>query len=288
MNYLLKSNKKNKIKKPLIIISVIVVVIVLLRFITPNFLPNSFHFIARPLWKVEDFVSFKFGHLVSYFQSKKILTDENNNLREQISRMNIQLLSNAVLVKENKDLKEAVGRIFSKNQVAAFVLTRPPQSPYDTFTLDVGADFQIKKGDNVVVGDSLWIGKITEVYSNTSIATLLSSSNHPLNLVIARTGLPITVYGQGGGNFEAQVPRGVVVLEGDILVPPGLNNLLVAVVSSVEINPEDSFQKIFGKIPQNINTIKTVDIDRGNYLEIDSKILKAEDKTSSSTNSLKR
>ena len=253
--------------------------VVLIRVIFPSFLTSLFRTIARPLWGSENFISIKLNHIGSYFSFKESLIDENTLLKMQINSQENKLASFGALQKENADLLNAIGRMSTNNGIISFVLSRPPQSPYDSMIIDVGNSAMISNGDRVVVDGSIWLGNISDVFGNTSGVTLLSSPKEKLDLVIARTKTPITLSGFGAGNFQGQLPRGIDIVEGDVIVPAGLSPFVVARVSAVELNPEDSFQKIYASVPLNINEIQSVSVLRGDTLKIDEKLVDTQKKS---------
>lgn len=268
MNYHLKSKKKHNIK-PFIVVISIVLFVVAFRLIAPRFFPTVFHSVARPAWVMKNFVFSNIGHIGGYFKFKETLLDENSHLKDQISALDLKVALVEVLEKENSDIKELLGRKVEKNDIPAFVLARPPQSLYDTLVIDVGEDAHIKKDSRVMIDDNFWLGNVISVYSKTSVVRLLSSPDSKINLIISRTGTPIELNGRGGGNFEGDLPRGVDIQKGDMLVPTGFSSVVVAQVSMIEIDPEDSFQKIYAVIPKNLSLIQDVMVKNGSILKVE-------------------
>ena len=101
-----------------------------------------------------------FSNFGTYFESKKILNNENVNLKNELNDLKTSLFSLDALRDENLKLKEELGRKFVKNSIIASVLARPTLSPYDTLIIDVGSDDGISVGDKVVVGNELSIGML--------------------------------------------------------------------------------------------------------------------------------
>jgi cell shape-determining protein MreC len=93
---------------------------------------------------------------------------------------------------------------------------------------------------------------VTEVYQRSSIVTLFSSPGVLTSVVIGPSHIQATAEGKGGGNFEAVLPRGVAVQEGDAILMPGINPLLFGTILKILAAPSDSFQTILFKNPVNM------------------------------------
>lgn len=271
----------------MLIVVACVFFVFLLQVIAPRLLPSIARTVAIPFWKTESFVVTKFDRFFGYFRTKGSLMSENNLFRLELEDAHNRLLALEILEKENIELKEMIGRKLERTELSTFVLARPPRTVYDTFVLDVGKNGNVKAGDKVLVSGTIWLGEIRETYGDSSLAKLLSSPGEKRELLVARTNTPVTIVGAGNGNFRAEIPRGVSVNIGDVLVPPGLKEMVVAKIYDIELNPEDSFQKIYARAPINIQTLISVDVDINNVLKIDDKILQATSKATTSKNTKK-
>ncbi len=261
MIYLLPSKKGNRGKfLPFIVVLVFVCFIFLINFFAPTFFGRVANTLGIPVWQSGGFVFTQVANTQAFFHSRKAMLDINRNLKQELMEANARLFSLSVLEQENVDLKREWSRSGDIDGILAVVLVKPPQSFYDTLILDVGEEDEIKNDASVTIGDSIILGKIDEVYGNTSRAKLFSSVDTETSAVINRNNIGVTLIGMGGGNFEIKAPQELDILEGDTIILPDINPSVVATVVAIESNPTNSFKRVFCKTPVNIAQLRWVSI----------------------------
>ncbi|TSC69570.1 MAG: Uncharacterized protein G01um101456_129 [Parcubacteria group bacterium Gr01-1014_56] len=222
---------------------------------------------GSPLAQVSDAWTSKLNTLFSSFQGNYQLALENKQLQDALASSSVLLLDRQVLYSENLELKNRLGRVPpNMTSILGNVINRPPGTPYDTLMIDIGKRDGVSEGDLVSAGGSVYIGVITEVYTNTSRVVLFSAPGeaHAATLLqeSATTSLAISVEGQGGGSLKAQVPQGVIVEIGDEVLFPSLVPEFVALVVAVEEKSQASFKTIYLQLPVNIYSLKHVEVRR--------------------------
>lgn len=272
MNHLL--DKKIKRKKFLSIFTGVVFVVVLFYFRTNVFNGLSFvsHKIFNPVLIVGNNIKGKIGNIGSYFSSKNSLYKENEDLRTKLSE-NQALMSNYnSIVAENTELKKMLGRGDEQAPtILATILEKPNQSLYDTIVVDVGLDKGIKEGSLVFVPSqdsqglligSVPIGKVADVYSNSSKVILFSTSGEKTQVIVSKENAFMEIIGRGGGNFEMILPRDFTLQKGDQVVLPGITPRVLGVVETIISDPRDSFIKALLVSPMNIQDLKFVEVEK--------------------------
>jgi len=193
-------------------------------------------------------------------------------------------------------IKEILGRKGEKtNMILASFLSKPNQSLYDTFIIDVGAKDGILVGQRVFALGNVPIGRVVEVNPNTAKVILYSNPGEKTEVVISsKQILPTSgsdgsttpsasntttseggpaspsqggdafmqVTGRGGGNFEMVLPRDFVLEKGAEAVLPGITPLVLGTVQTIISDPRDSFQKALLLSPVNIFEIKFVEVEK--------------------------
>jgi len=258
MKYPLRNKRKNKTL--LYVVLFIIIVFYLITFFYPNLIPGKFNSLGRPLWQFRELVLENLNELKSILNSKSSLVIENKELKEEVLTKNQKLLEVELLKKENEELKNILGRNTSIKRIVARVLSKTNQSLYDTLIIDIG-DLKTKVGQEVFSGNSILIGTIDKVYSNTARVKLLSAPGNKYEVQLGEEAIPAIAEGLGKGNFEIKLPRGVDVNVGDEIVSPNLSIKLLGIVEYIDSTPQNSIQKILFKSPININQIKWVEID---------------------------
>lgn len=193
------------------------------------------------------------------FRKSADLAKENDVLKQQILVLLAENADRKVLLAENVELKLGLGRVIDGKMIHATILKKPPMSPYDTFVLDAGTDIGVVRGDRIAFGN-LVIGEIIEVDASYSKARLYSSPGNVFQGTIGEENITIEAKGIGGGAFEALVPIGANVEEGNTLILPSISPKVFGYVERTEDLTDEGFKKIFFTLPLNPNQLSAVSI----------------------------
>lgn len=178
---------------------------------------------------------------------RKLLLQENQDLKEQNRFLSARLQEFVAIRNENDRLRELLGsQARSDNQVSSARLLAVSLSDD---TQKVLLDKGIKDGVNTgmaIVDDAGLMGQVTRAYPFHSEGMLISDPSHAIPIQIARNGLRDTLGGTGFPDIlELLHPSINADIEiGDILVTSGMggrfpSDFPVAKVTSVE-RPQDS------------------------------------------------
>lgn len=263
MNYLLKSKPKHEYRFKTIAIVSIFVVLSALAFFFNSGMRSIFTTIAKPIWSMRDMATGSFGNIYDFFSLQKNLVMQNVNLKEQVDLLNLKVIDHDTILKENQDLKAMFGRNSNTERLLSRVLSKPPQSPYDTLVIDVGSGDGVKMGSKVYTSENIIIGMITSVTPHTSLVELFSTGDKKTEVVLERTGASYEIVGSGGANLSIQTPKDSDILWGDVFVYPGLTPSVIGTVYYIDTNSQSSFKKIFLRIPGNVFQSKWLFVDKG-------------------------
>jgi cell shape-determining protein MreC len=215
---------------------------------------------AHPLSTLGYYVSNAIGFIIPPgFRGTTALSKENESLREKIVLLSAENADRNALAAENMTLKEGFGRTDDEKIVYAIVLRKPPFSPFDTFILDAGTNQGVAVGNTVVVR-SLAIGTIVEVGDTYSKAELYSAPGKIFDGRLSSEGITLQVTGEGGGAFQAMLPIGTPVSEGDTLILPAITSKVFGVVEKVQDLPIEGFKKVLFSLPINPAEVSSVGI----------------------------
>jgi cell shape-determining protein MreC len=261
MSYLLdkKIQRKRFIKIALGVI--VLIILIYFRSSVGGGLSYVSQGIFRPVLILGQGVGNKLSNIKSYFFSKKSLFLENENLKAQISESEADRANYSSVVAENENLKEILGRKnTNKNIILAAILAKPNQSLFDTLIVDVGEKNGVKIGDMVFALGNVPIGRIAEIYPNSSKVILFSNAGEKTQVVISGGQVFMEIVGRGGGNFEMIIPRDLTLEKGNQVTMPGINPYVLAVVETIISDPRDPFTKVLLACPINIQELKFVQI----------------------------
>lgn len=219
---------------------------------------------TSPFFKLAKLTAEKKTNLFFLFKNKQFLNEELNFLKEK----NIELENETILLesvkRENEELKTMLSRSDKKSYILGFVISRPPQSPYDTIVADVGSDNGVWRGMKAIAYSNVLIGHAVEVFSGVSKIKLISYPGEETNLVIETENAKISAIGLGlgGGNIEVKIPSSVKVNSGDEITAEGAFRYLLGLADKIEIDPLNPFQKIIFRIPVNLNELQKIGLEK--------------------------
>ncbi len=246
------------------ITGLLLVIFFSLQFFFPQFLTSTALLAAKPLWSVRDVTTGSFSGFFNFFSFKSTLRKENKTLREELFALRVRESEFNQMQVEYQDLKALLGDTASSSvhsSTLARVLSKPPFTPYDSFVVDKGSDEGVSVGNLVYANNALVIGRISGVTSHISFVTLFSSGGEEQEFGISRTGVSVLVTGKGGGNFEMYVPKDFDIVIGDQLTELSSGVSVVASVYVVDESSQNSFKKVYARVPEPIFQSKWVSID---------------------------
>ena len=263
MSYLL--DKKIKRKKFFKITTLIVILVILFYFRSSIF--NGFSYgsnaIFRPVLILGRGLGENLKNVSSFFAFKNSLYNENIDLKYKLNENIAKLANYNSVLTENINLKEILGRKSAQNTLTlAAILGKPNQSLYDTLIIDAGVEQGIKVADRVFAFSSVPIGRVAEVYLNSSKVILFSNSGEKTQVMVSGENFFMEIIGRGGGNFEMILPRDFILQKGDEAILPGIMSHVVGIVETIISDPRDPFQKALLVSPVNIQELKFVEVEK--------------------------
>jgi cell shape-determining protein MreC len=244
--------------KVLIIGCVLVAVIFFgLQMIRPGIFSSFFAAVARPFWRTQ------FAIQADALKTPEGLLQENSDLKRKLEEADVRLATTKALEDENAELKSILGRDTSPPFILAAVLKRPPAINYDELIIDAGQDLGFKVNDYVFAPGNILLGRIVQVLSDTSKVKLFSSPGEKFEILIGANHVPAVAVGRGGGQYEAQLPRGMNISQGDIISVPSLNTKNFSEVVEVISDPAQPFETILIAPQVNVYQLKWVLVEKG-------------------------
>ncbi len=197
--------------------------------------PGIFSFAEVPALRAGTSLSASVATVMNIFADKQALVHKRDSL----------VLKNTILENENRaltaqvqDLTTLVGTS-TKNTygVVANVLSRPPESPYDTLLIDAGSADAIAVGDSVSAQGGVPVGKISDITSHTAHVVLFSSPAKKTNAWIGTSRTPIILSGDGAGAFSSEVSRQISATVGELVYVSGNGSAPIGVVAKIDNDP---------------------------------------------------
>ncbi len=201
------------------------------------FIPGAFFALSSPLWNSGTALTASTGNVFAGFAAKEALVKENRALTAQITELTAE---NAALTTRTQDLTKLLGGqsdSASQQGMAAGVIARPPESPYDTLTVAKGQADGVTIGVQVYGPGGIPIGTIKHTTAHTAQVSLYSSPGRETSGWAGATRTPITLVGQGAGSFDATIPKAAAIAVGDVVYVPGPGALPIGTVVNIATDP---------------------------------------------------
>jgi len=236
-----------------------------INYLTLGSISSLLHRVGEPLWKSQAGVSGVFKNISIEFKDKEVLQQKVEQLREEITLLQLASLETEILRDENKELRMLLNQGTSTERIATAILARPHHTLYDTFVVDVGRRDGVTKSARVFgIGDTA-IGSVEEVYARTSLISLYSTPGRSIEVFLGDDNgngpVAAEAVGRGGGVFEIRLPRGIEVFEGHAILLSSLGGGIFGVIEEIIALPADSFQIILFSSPINIQSLRIVTIE---------------------------
>lgn len=225
-------------KNLLLFLLVVVFTVVVMRVtgsdrIKVSPLENALRDITAPLQRVAMEVGHRVRGVFSFPVSLVRSSKENQELTEQVARLEGQLREASEYQLENERLKKVLN--FQSDiahqaglQVApAAVIGRDPGNWFSTLVINKGSRHGIKSNMTVIAPEGL-VGRVTAVSGNTSEVLLISDPRSGVGSIIQETRAPGLVEGMVSGSDllrMVHIPNSIPVKQGQTILTSGLGSL---------------------------------------------------------------
>jgi|TARA_B100001079_G_scaffold237626_1_gene220781 rod shape-determining protein MreC len=216
--FLKKSNKQQFSLLALILFSIFLIFLSNLNYVGIKYIKIGVNeatyrlssMVSYPEKKINDSLRF----LSEYFNVYK----ENQNLKNQIDKLNSKKLNYIFLENENKKLKELIGEnIYNSEGIISKVLIGKEGKYLKSIILNKGSRDGIKKG-MVVLEKNYLIGQIIEVNYTTSRAILISDLNSNIPVVLEPGSFQSILSGTGKDYGKIKYSKNKLILDEKTIV----------------------------------------------------------------------
>lgn len=192
---------------------------------------------------------------------KDVLAARLASAEEELARIRYQALLYTLTVEENERLSELLAFPEERAYASGRVIARPPRTHYDTLLVSIRDGSGVAVGDRVLVSGAL-VGTVSAVSQKVATVTLASA---PGSAIDARVGEPsaiVVLRGEGGGAFSFEIPKDVALEAGDLIEAAAFGRHVVAVVASVEREPERTSAQVLAHAPFSFSDVRIVEFVR--------------------------
>jgi len=209
-------------------------------------------FFFRKLNKLGAFVSSPVSFEL-FFSSEEeyVLSKENRELRERVTNLEAAKSVSEFLASSEEKIS---------GSVPALILFRPPSVSYDQFIVSKGEKDGVAPGNLVLVYPNIILGKVAEVFSETSRVESFSSYGLELNVSLEKAKISASALGRGNHEFEITLPRDFPIEPGEKVFSLTNPPYLVGEIEKVSSSASAPTKKLIIRQPFNIYALRSVNI----------------------------
>lgn len=230
----MKVRSSHNRSKRLITTVVVVVIIVLVGMMLPRVFHGVSTIVLTPLGALHTWITTSSDAFPVFFRDRVALQATIKQLENDIAVAGGENLTLERLRSENERLRSLLG-IIPTDRIAAAVIARPSNLPYDLLQLDRGSRHGVVSGAPVYIGEDRFIGVVADVATTHSFVVLLTHPEFGATGFIDGADVIAMIDGIGGGVARVRVPQGVTLTVGDLVhvlsVEPGVFGRIVSVES---------------------------------------------------------
>lgn len=231
--------------------------------------------VTSPVYAIAHYFEYSSETIPVFFRDRNELLQKQRTLEAQLAAQQGIDATLEFTRKENEELKAVLG-VPDDTRIAAGIVGRPPYTPYDTLILDVGSNAGIVERAPVFIENGHAIGYVRSTTQTNALVTLFSSSGVTLSVYIFGPNIYAHAVGVGGGVVRVDVPQGISIEKGNMVILPSLHSGVLGVLSDIESTPTDPDQHGFVTLGAPIASMRIVGIGTAPIEPIDFKSAEAQ------------
>lgn len=247
------SSKKSAASKILLA----ALIILLLGLVVPSVVTMVSRVVMYPVYSVHTWFLQSSSALPTYLREKKELVDEIHTLKNELAVAVSTDLTQQRLYEENVWLRQLLSAT-TTDRIAAAVIARPNELPYDLLQIDRGSEDGIVIGAPVYIGADNVIGVVALTAPRFSFVELFTTPGFEATAFISGANVIATVEGYGGGVARVRVPQGIALSVGNVVHVPSIEPGAFGRVSYVENRPSQPEQYGYITFDKAISSINYV------------------------------
>lgn len=230
-----RSRHNSKQRRPFRI-ALIAAVVITFCVLLPSFISIVSAAIMTPIRGVNTWLEESSSLVPTFFRDRRDLLEQIEELEQRVIESERSSLTQKRLVEENNHLRTLLG-IAGEERIAAAIIARPGELPYDLLEIDRGSDHGIMVGSPVFIGRDIVIGLVVHVAPTYSFVQLVTTPGFTALAFITGPNVVASLEGMGGGVARVRVPQGVPLAVGNLVNLPSVEPGVFGRIAQVENSP---------------------------------------------------
>jgi cell shape-determining protein MreC len=217
-------------------VAFIALAVVFLGILLPRAMSAIATVLMTPVHSTNQWLEESSSLVPTFFRDRRFLQTQIEDLENRLLVSERSSLTQDRLWEENNHLRSLLGAA-GEERIAAAVVARPHELPYDLLQIDRGSDHGIELGAPVFMGKDLVIGLVVHVAPEYSFVELFTTAGFEVSTFIAGPNIVVTMEGMGGGVARVRVPQGIPLAVGNLVYLPSINPGVFGRINYVENQP---------------------------------------------------
>jgi len=246
-------------------IAAVALLLVFFGMLVPRLISAVSELVMSPFYAVDVWLEESGGAIPTFVRGRESLADEIKDLKNSLALANRTSLTQQRLYEENNRLRQLLD-IGGESRIAAAIVARPDELPYDLLQIDRGSEHGIEVGAPVFIGKDVVIGLVVHIASNYSFVELITTPDFKASAFISGPDVVVTMEGMGGGVARVKVPQGVPLAIGNLVYLPSVEPGVFGRISYLENEPTQPEQ--FGYITPDVSLASLYQVSVGKLSQI--------------------
>jgi len=251
--------QRNSDKKKLVRTVWLVGTVLLVGLLLPRAISLVGMVVLYPVQNTQQWFAQTTSLLPALWRDKTELQQQAIDLEAQLAQISLGSLSEQRLREENVRLRSLLGATTSQ-RIAATVIGRPDELPFDVLQIDQGSAVVIEVGAPVYANNEDVLGVVSAVYPRSALVTLFTTAGLTTTAYLGEADRLVRVEGLGGGSARVLVPQGIPLRVNSLVYIPSIQPGVLGRIVAVENEPTQPQQ--FGYI------VSTVPMGQLRYVSV--------------------
>lgn len=236
-----RHNSKQTKERRIARVFFIAVCLLIVGILLPAALTLLGRVVLYPVHAVHAWYQESTGRLPMFLKSQDELISRIADLENKLAVAQGTSLTQQRLYEENMWLRDLLG-VKGDARIAAAVIARPTELPYDLMQIDRGELHGVKVGAPVYIGIDNVIGTVVYVAPTYAFVELFTSPGFSATAFISGANVMATLEGYGSGVARVSVPQGIPLSVGNLVHVPSINPGVFGRIEFVENRPSQPEQ----------------------------------------------
>ncbi|MCA9354391.1 MAG: rod shape-determining protein MreC [Candidatus Kaiserbacteria bacterium] len=229
-------SRHNSSRRRLVQIVVVSVALIGLGVLLPRIFSTVSAVVMYPIHVTNVWLEESTSLVPSFIRTRKALTEEIAQLEDKLVVAGGDDVTMQRLSEENNLLRRLLG-VQGEERIAAAVIARPNELPYDLLEIDRGTKHGVAVGAPVYISEDVVIGLVVHAAETYSFVELITTPGFKATAFISGPNVVVHMEGYGGGVARVRVPQGIPITKGNLVYLPSIDPGVFGRISYVENEP---------------------------------------------------